>query len=847
MLKVHPSNFVVPGFTRAVRRRRADRARRAGRRRHRLRAARAAPAAARRARRRRPRSPGAPPWSPRPGTSCSAARRPGCCSAGPGRAPSWWRGSAGIRWPGRCGWTSSRWPRWRRPCAGRGRPSAGRAGRRAGAGCAARAARLAARLLRRPGSPPPRHRARHRGRRRRAGRRAAQRGGRAARALRGGAAGAASPRCSAALEHGRCLLDLRAIAPDDDDALAAAVLAAALHVRVHVVATAGHVDHGKSTLVRALTGMEPDRLGRGAPPRHDDRPRVRLDRRCRPAPVAFVDVPGHERFVTTMLAGVGPGAGGAARRRGGRGLDAAVGRARRRAGGARRAARAAGRDPQRPAGARSWRRRRGARAARRHPAGRDCRPSRSPRSPAPGLDELRAALADAGRGGCPPPTRPPTCGSGWTARSPIRGAGTVVTGTLGGRPDRGRTTSWSCRRGRRPPPGHGARAAEPRRPTYDGARGGPGGGEPARRAAGRRSPAATRCSRRAPGSRRRRPSTSGCTVRPEPAPMPTHLPGELTLHVGAAAVAGPGATARAATPCGCGWAARCRCASATARCCAIPAGRVVAAGRDRARRRAAGAAPPRGAAARRAAELADHDRRPGRGGGAGAAAGSVRRSRPAWRWACRPPARRGRARARRPRWLAGSTRSAARWAGRCGLAGGRARRRRPARPRPAAWRPPAGPRACPTRGWSSRCCGRAERTELRRARAAGCVAVARRGAAGRGCGGAGHAARRPGARPRSPRRTPPGSPSWASGPRQLASLVRAGELLRDRGRRGAAARRRRAGARACWPALGPEFTLSAARQALGTSRRVAVPLLELLARTGRTGRTPDGRHELVGE
>ena len=33
---------------------------------------------------------------------------------------------------------------------------------------------------------------------------------------------------------------------------------------MHVVATAGHVDHGKSTLVRALTGMEPDRLRRGA-------------------------------------------------------------------------------------------------------------------------------------------------------------------------------------------------------------------------------------------------------------------------------------------------------------------------------------------------------------------------------------------------------------------------------------------------------------------------------------------------------------------------------------------------------------------------------------------------------
>ena len=45
--------------------------------------------------------------------------------------------------------------------------------------------------------------------------------------------------------------------------------------------------------------------------------------------------------------------------------------------------------------------------------------------------------------------------------------------------------------------------------------------------------------------------------------------------------------------------------------------------------------------------------------------------------------------------------------------------------------------------------------------------------------------------------------------------------------------------------LGPEFTLSQARQALRTTRRVAVPLLELLARTGRTTRTADGGHRLV--
>ncbi|MEU9022952.1 SelB C-terminal domain-containing protein [Actinomadura sp. NPDC048394] len=75
---------------------------------------------------------------------------------------------------------------------------------------------------------------------------------------------------------------------------------------MHVVATAGHVDHGKSTLVRALTGMEPDRL-------EEERRRgltieLGFAWTALPGgePLAFVDVPGHERFVATMLAGVGP-------------------------------------------------------------------------------------------------------------------------------------------------------------------------------------------------------------------------------------------------------------------------------------------------------------------------------------------------------------------------------------------------------------------------------------------------------------------------------------------------------------------------------------------------------------
>ncbi|MGY2066138.1 selenocysteine-specific translation elongation factor [Blastococcus sp. SYSU DS0619] len=72
-----------------------------------------------------------------------------------------------------------------------------------------------------------------------------------------------------------------------------------------VIATAGHVDHGKSALVRALTGMEPDRWA-------EERRRgltIDLGFAWTALPsgrrLAVVDVPGHERFVGNMLAGVG--------------------------------------------------------------------------------------------------------------------------------------------------------------------------------------------------------------------------------------------------------------------------------------------------------------------------------------------------------------------------------------------------------------------------------------------------------------------------------------------------------------------------------------------------------------
>jgi selenocysteine-specific elongation factor len=71
-----------------------------------------------------------------------------------------------------------------------------------------------------------------------------------------------------------------------------------------VVGTAGHIDHGKSALVRALTGTDPDRL------KEEKARGITIDlgfahTTIDGVNVAFVDVPGHERFVKNMLAGVG--------------------------------------------------------------------------------------------------------------------------------------------------------------------------------------------------------------------------------------------------------------------------------------------------------------------------------------------------------------------------------------------------------------------------------------------------------------------------------------------------------------------------------------------------------------
>ena len=74
---------------------------------------------------------------------------------------------------------------------------------------------------------------------------------------------------------------------------------------MYVIGTAGHVDHGKSTLVQALSGINPDRLA------EEQRREMTIDLGFAwltlPSgrEISIVDVPGHEDFIKNMLAGVG--------------------------------------------------------------------------------------------------------------------------------------------------------------------------------------------------------------------------------------------------------------------------------------------------------------------------------------------------------------------------------------------------------------------------------------------------------------------------------------------------------------------------------------------------------------
>ena len=71
-----------------------------------------------------------------------------------------------------------------------------------------------------------------------------------------------------------------------------------------IVGTAGHVDHGKTCLIKALTGKDTDRL------KEEKERGITIengfaDMYCGEYHISIIDVPGHERFVKNMLMGIG--------------------------------------------------------------------------------------------------------------------------------------------------------------------------------------------------------------------------------------------------------------------------------------------------------------------------------------------------------------------------------------------------------------------------------------------------------------------------------------------------------------------------------------------------------------
>ncbi|HRD19102.1 MAG TPA: GTP-binding protein, partial [Candidatus Marinimicrobia bacterium] len=66
-----------------------------------------------------------------------------------------------------------------------------------------------------------------------------------------------------------------------------------------IIGTAGHIDHGKSALVKALTGTDPDRLAE----EQERGMTIDIGFAFLNENIAFIDVPGHERFIKNMVTG----------------------------------------------------------------------------------------------------------------------------------------------------------------------------------------------------------------------------------------------------------------------------------------------------------------------------------------------------------------------------------------------------------------------------------------------------------------------------------------------------------------------------------------------------------------
>ena len=215
-----------------------------------------------------------------------------------------------------------------------------------------------------------------------------------------------------------------------------------------VLGVIGHVDHGKTALVRALTGMDTDRLP------EEKRRGISIAlgfAHLRAGPeteIDLIDMPGHERFVRTMIGGVHGDRRGAAGRRRQRGHQAADGRAR----GHRRAA---GHPPGRDRGQQGGSGDAGRGGADR-PSGRDaagggracsCGRAGADVGACTATGSRRSARRCCARGRGARCRRMASCSCRSTASFSVAGHGTVVTGTLrGARAGAGRRAGAAARR-----------------------------------------------------------------------------------------------------------------------------------------------------------------------------------------------------------------------------------------------------------------------------------------------------------------------------------------------------------------------------------------------------------------